>query len=47
MKYHNVREIAIKANIDEVNDLLKKGWEIIEIFKPSENKLLFVLGFRM
>ena len=43
--YSDVKEIKVLDDSDAVNDLLRDGWELLEIFK-SEHSIMFVLGRR-
>ena len=43
--YSDIKEIKVLDNTDEVNELLKDWWELLELYK-KEGSIMFVLGRR-
>ena len=44
MRYYKIKRVKITKSFDEVNDLLKSGWILLEVYFAEENKLAFLLG---
>ena len=44
MKFENVKHITKTTDVKVVNKLLATGWIIIDIYKPNESTLMFILG---
>ena len=43
-RYSDIKEIKVLSDPDEVNSLLKKWWELLEIYKSEDYGIMFVLG---
>ena len=44
MKFENVKHVTKVIDVEVVNKLLATGWIIINVYKPDESTLMFILG---
>lgn len=42
--FSSVKEIKVLSDPTEVNKLLKDWWELLEIYKTEDFRIMFVLG---